>query len=126
VYAGRTIALAKWMIDVHQTLQRRRNTGYAYEGIISAYRLAVATGDEAAQQKFRGVCELGLGKLLTWQVGSPVQNAFLRRHAPGVPYAVGGVLNAADDPWLRIDVTQHQMHAIILARRYMWTTDDES
>ena len=29
-------------------------------------------------------------------------------------------MNACDDPELRIDVTQHQMHAVILARRYLW------
>ncbi len=126
VYAGRTIELARWMIDVHKTLERRRNTGYAYEGIISAYHLAAVTGDNASQKKFRAVCEQGLGKLLTWQVGSPVQNTFLRGHSAAVPYAEVGVLNAADDPWLRIDVTQHQMHAVILARRYIWKADEES
>jgi UDP-N-acetylmuramoyl-tripeptide--D-alanyl-D-alanine ligase len=108
------------MIDVHRTLERRRNTGYAYEGIISAHHLAQTTGDAASEQKLRAVCEQGLGKLITWQIGSPIQNEFLQKHPPAVPYAVGGVLNAADDPLLRIDVTQHQMHAVILARRYIW------
>lgn len=124
VYAQRTIQLAHWMIDVHRTLERRRNTGYAYEGIVSAYHLAKSTGDDEAQEKFRRVCQQGLGKLLTWQVGSPVANEFLRMNQPAKPYSWGGVLNAADDPWLRIDVTQHQMHAIILARRYVWTGDE--
>ncbi len=114
VYAQRTIQLAHWMIDVHRTLERRRNTGYAYEGIVSAYHLAKSTGDDEAQEKFRRVCQQGLGKLLTWQVGSPLANDFLRMTQPAKPYSRGGVLNAADDPWLRIDVTQHQMHAIIL------------
>ena len=34
--------------------------------------------------------------------------------------AVGGVQNAAFEPALRIDVTQHQMHATLLARRYVY------
>jgi hypothetical protein len=123
VYAERTIQLAHWMIDVHRTLERRRNTGYAYEGIVSAYHLAESTGDNEAQEKFRRVCQQGLGKLLTWQVGSPVANEYLQKIKPAKPYSLGGVLNAADEPWLRIDVTQHQMHAVILARRYIWTGD---
>ncbi len=123
VYARRTIDLAHWMIDVHKTLERSRNTGYAYEGILSAYRLAKITGDDAAEQKFRLVCQQGLGKLLTWQVGSPVANRYLQETPSVVPYSVGGVMNGADDPWLRIDVTQHQMHAVILARQYLWTGD---
>jgi hypothetical protein len=31
------LRLADWMIDVHRTLIRNKNTGYAYEGIIHAY-----------------------------------------------------------------------------------------
>jgi hypothetical protein len=31
-------------------------------------------------------------------------------------------MNAADDPLLRIDVTQHQMHAVLLARRFVYPT----
>jgi hypothetical protein len=30
-------------------------------------------------------------------------------------------MNADDDPLLRIDVTQHQMHAVLLARRFVYT-----
>jgi UDP-N-acetylmuramoyl-tripeptide--D-alanyl-D-alanine ligase len=33
-YGDWLIELADWMIDVHRTLTRERNTGYAYEGII--------------------------------------------------------------------------------------------
>ena len=36
------------------------------------------------------------------------------------PALIGGVLRAADRSELRIDVTQHQMHAVILARRYVY------
>jgi hypothetical protein len=33
---------------------------------------------------------------------------------------VGGIQNAAFEPALRIDVTQHQMHATQLARQYVY------
>jgi len=34
--------------------------------------------------------------------------------------AIGGVQNHRRESPLRLDVTQHQMHAVILARRYVY------
>ncbi len=118
--AGHAVALAQWMLDVHRPLERRGNTGYALEGVISAYAVAAAIGDQAAQAKFRDVAERVLARLVTWQVGHAQANAFLQSHAPIDAQFVGGVMPAADDPRLRIDTTQHQMHAVILARRYLF------
>ena len=120
VCAERTIQLTYWMIDVHRTLERRLNTAYAQEGILSAYHLARQTGDARASAKFRDAVQQGLGKLNTWQVGAEGCNDYLRRHPDFRRECVGGVLGAEDSPWLRIDTTQHQMHAVILARRYLW------
>jgi UDP-N-acetylmuramoyl-tripeptide--D-alanyl-D-alanine ligase len=120
VYGQRTIALGHWMIDVHQVAQRRGNTAYACEGLVVAHQVALAQGDRAAAEKFRGVIEDVLRRLLTWQVGSDLPNPFLRGQ-PGVhPSCLGGVLTSAENPWLRIDTTQHQMHAVMLARRSIW------
>lgn len=117
VWARRTIELANWMIDTHRTLERRKNTAYAQEGIVSAYALATAIGEDAAARKLRQVIERGLGKLMTWQVGSPRQNDYAEAKAGDDPLARGGVMNAKDEPVLRIDVTQHQLHAMLLARQ---------
>ena len=38
-YGERLMELSDWMIDVHKTLRRTRNTAYAYEGIIHAYQM---------------------------------------------------------------------------------------
>jgi hypothetical protein len=113
------------MLDVHRPLERRGNTGYAMEGVISAYAVAAAIGDRAAQAKFREVAEKVLARLVTWQIGHPRANAFLQSHGAPDPQFVGGVLGAADDPRLRIDTTQHQMHAVILARRYLYPSPVE-
>lgn len=120
VYAQRTIELAHWMIDVHHTLERTRNTGYAYEGIVTAWELARRTDDEASREKFGNVINQGMGKLTTWQVGGPTPNAFIREFPTTDPRAVGGVMNGASDSILRIDVTQHQMHAVLLARQFIY------
>ena len=37
--------------------------------------------------------------------------------------AVGGVMNHKEEPYLRIDVTQHQMHAVILAKKYVYSCE---
>lgn len=119
-YGDYTIELADWMIDVHNTLWRKRNTGYAYEGIIHAYQLASERQDREHAGKFACVTDIGLEKLTSWQVGSPINNIYIRMGDPDAPLAVGGVQNHARKSTLRIDVTQHQMHAVILALRYIY------
>lgn len=119
-YAATVIELADWMIDVHCTMEMPGNTAYAYEGIIHAYELARRKGDIEHTEKFACVIDTGLLKLTSWQVGSPVQNDFLKKHPTRNSYVTGGVLNHASQSRLRIDVTQHQMHAVLLARRYVY------
>ena len=119
-YSDYVIKLADWMIDTHKTLWRTRNTAYAYEGIVHAYQLAVLGNHDQHIRKFACVIDAGLTKLTSWQVGSPMENGFIRRHPTQNPYAIGGIQNHAFESLLRIDVTQHQMHAVILARRYVY------
>ena len=119
-YGDYVIDLADWMIDVHATLKRTRNTAYAYEGIIHAYQLVVQHNDTQHTKKFARVIDTGLAKLTSWQVGSPMINKFIRKHPTTDPLAIGGIQNHRREAPLRIDVTQHQMHAVILARRYVY------
>lgn len=123
-FATRAIALGHWMIDTHRVLMRQRNTAYALEGILCGYELARKVEDQAAAAKFRDVIERGLYKLTTWQVGGPVASAYLKSVTHWDRSCRGGVLGADQFPWLRIDTTQHQMHAVILARRYIWNIEE--
>jgi hypothetical protein len=120
VYGDTLLSLADWMVDVHKVLIRMRNTGYAYEGIIPAYALAKQRGDSAHQAKFGCVIDLGLQHMMSWQVAGPFSNRYTGAASPGDNKAVGGVQNAAFEAALRIDVTQHQMHATQLARQYVY------
>lgn len=120
LFTNWSIDLAKWMIDVHQTLSRTRNTAYAYEGIISAWELARQAGDQIVVEKLGTVIDEGLRKLTSWQVGGPIPNEYLLTNPTDDPHAVGGVMNHKEEPQLRIDVTQHQMHAVIMARKYVY------
>jgi hypothetical protein len=120
VYGDTVLRLADWVIDVHQILTRTRNTGYAYEGIIHAYALAKQRHDTERQAKYGCVIDLGLEHIMTWQVGGPLTNRYTASASPDDKQALGGVQNAAFEPALRVDVTQHQMHATQLARQYVY------
>ena len=113
------IDLADWMIDVHQPLKRPRNTAYAYEGLCCALKIALLKKNEKATQKIVNVIDQGLFKLISWQKGSFLEVEFLKRVSDRK--ALGAVMNGEQDPVLRIDVTQHQLHAMILARRYVYS-----
>jgi hypothetical protein len=116
-YGDTVLRLADWMIDDHHVLWRLKNTGYAFEGIAHAYALAKERGD-ARLAKYSCVLDVGLERLISWQVGGPRPNRYTSADADAK--ALGGVQNAAFDPGLRIDVTQHQMHATLLARRFAY------
>ncbi|KQC08907.1 MAG: hypothetical protein APR62_03795 [Smithella sp. SDB] len=113
------IDLAYWMIDVHETLKRPRNTAYAHEGLNCAWEIARLEKNEQAAQKIASVIDQGLYKLISWQKGSPLENEFLKSVSD--TKALGAVMNSKYDPVLRIDVTQHQVHAMLLARKYLYS-----
>jgi hypothetical protein len=125
IYRDYVLSMAWWMIHTHRTLQRTRNTAYAYEGIIHAYRLAKELDHQDALHELKYVIDKGLLKLTSWQVGGPLQrfNPFLVANPADDPIAIGGVMNHSSEAPLRFDVTQHQMHSVILALKYVYTEE---
>lgn len=128
------IALGYWMTHTHSTLKRRRNHAYAVEGIISGWRIANMRGDIPAQVDLLYTLDRSLHKLSTWQIGGPLanKNKFLVAQANTDPLTQGGVMNARKPSkapvkkdvshQLRIDVTQHQMHAVTLALKEVYVS----
>jgi UDP-N-acetylmuramoyl-tripeptide--D-alanyl-D-alanine ligase len=116
-YGDWLLALADWMLDVHRVIEKPRNTGYAYEGLVSAYAWAKEKGDTARTSKYECAIHRGLANLMSWQVGHP-RAADLGPSDD--PKALGGVQNHKTEPGLRIDVTQHQMHATMLAIHHLF------
>jgi hypothetical protein len=120
------ISLGYWMAHTHRTLKRTRNHAYAIEGLISAWRIANWRGDVPAQTDLLYNLDRSLHKLSGWQIGGPLakNNKWLMANNTDDPMAQGGVMNARKPSGvavakdvshqLRIDVTQHQMHAITL------------
>ncbi|MEO6772660.1 MAG: hypothetical protein ABI467_06510 [Kofleriaceae bacterium] len=113
-YAKTVLAMADWELDVHHVVHREHNVAYALEGLIPASVLARALGETARADRYASAVRTVLGELLTWQVGAVGANEFIRAHEPE-RRAIGGVQNANNDPVLRIDVTQHQTHAVMQA-----------
>ena len=120
--------LAVWMVDVHKTLRKGKNTGYAYEGIVpaftwSAHMIRVKKSGQINQKAIETARKLhctinkGMSKLLSWQVGMGAEQGDDKWDGKT---GLGGVQNSKDESGLRIDVTQHQMHATILTRRYVF------
>jgi hypothetical protein len=74
-------------------------------------------------------------KLTSWQIHGPLadKNEFLKKNPTTDEWAIGGVMNKAKPAKrpkptttyheLRVDVTQHQMHAVTLALRYVYPTE---
>lgn len=116
------LALAWWELYVHQVLTRSANAGFAFEGLIPAHELAKARRLEVAQHDLARSIDTGLYRVTLMQVGGPLQkeNPAGGRQPAADPLAVGGCLLQKTEPRLRIDVTQHQMHAAILALRYLY------
>jgi hypothetical protein len=121
------MVVAHWMINVHRILQRPMNTGYAFEGMVCAYDVALLRGYGDAFRAFERTIDQGLYKLGQWQVGGPLAhlNLFLRQHPTDEDIAVGGILNSRHEAPLRIDTTQHQMHAVMMAMEFIYTAEDE-
>ncbi len=119
-FADYVIDMAYWMINVHRTYWRRKNTSYAQEGIITAYHIAEETGNKKAQRRFGYIIDRVLFKLTSWQIGSKIQNQYLSERNITDSIAKGGIMNFNNDTSLRIDVAQHQMHAVILARKWVY------
>lgn len=132
LFADVTLALSWWMIYIHETLDRKLNTAYALEGLISAYRIAKQRGDAAAAVDLLYVIDTMFYKLTSWQINGPLsdKNDFLVQNPTEDEWAIGGVMNAAGPPKqpypgrtfheLRVDVTQHQMHAVIMALKHVY------
>ncbi|MDA4104235.1 hypothetical protein MMON44395_22000 [Mycolicibacterium monacense DSM 44395] len=99
VWGRRLVEQALWMVDVHRTLTRTRNTGYAYEGIVPAWEWARRTGDDDTARRLACVIHQGLRKLCSWQLGHPLAPATLR----AAPERFHGALqNHRSEPALRI------------------------
>lgn len=117
------MALSWWQIFGHRMDTRNGNTAYAIEGLVAAWHIAEQTGRAVEAVQLRASIETTLTRLMTWQVGGPFEsyNDFLMKWKNRMPQAAyGGVTASANSGYIRIDNVQHQLHAMLLARQYLW------
>lgn len=114
--ADATMALAWWAVYARRVQHRTGNTAYAVEGLLAACRVATNRGERQAAERLATVARTMLTRLISWQAGGPLQkhNDFLQRRKDMLR-AVGGVMSGADSGVIRIDVVQHQLHAMLMA-----------
>jgi hypothetical protein len=110
---------ADWQVLEHKTLSRTRNTSYAVEGLATAYAVAHARGDRTRMKSLRYTILKTHARVISAQIGHPLDrhNAFVQRIPRArreSPRLLGGFLNGHADPNMRIDVTQHAIHSILL------------
>jgi len=117
-FQDRLVDYGLWMVNVHKTLTRKKNTGYAFEGLIPAYLMAGKLGRVEDQKTLACTITKGLSTVTRMQIGHPLAGGIAKR-APLSERIRGGVQNSLKDPGLRIDTVQHQMHAVIYALRLM-------
>lgn len=112
-YRGIVAYLGDWMCGFRRLGERKTNPAAVLEGLIHAWDLAAATGDADRQRGYGNVVRACLERMLALQVGHPRADDFVRR-APDSAPALGGCQHWPDKPLLRIDFTQHQLHACLL------------
>jgi len=117
-YKHRLVDYGLWMVEVHGVNRRSMNTGYAFEGLIPAYLTAQSTGHKDAQRILGCAVDEGMRKVSAMQLGHPLAMG-LASQAPANVRTNGGVQNSLGEASLRIDTTQHQMHAVIMMKRLL-------
>lgn len=117
------MSLSWWQIYAHRLESRQGNTAFAVEGLAAAAELARLAGD-AEQSKLLGETAARiLTRLMTWQVGGPFMevNPFLSARKNSLPQkAFGGITSTQDTGYIRIDVVQHQLHAMLMVAEYLF------
>jgi hypothetical protein len=120
--------MAVWMLDEENILYSTKNMWYALEWLAVAFETARRVGDVSAAEKIWQALDLWLYKLMSRQVGHPLSleyNPFIQDNFVSEGwYGLGGTLHAKDEPWIRIDILQHQMHATYLAKQFVYFYDD--
>lgn len=114
-FAPRILRYADWMAGTQERSKGKGNTGSVFEGLIPSYLVAVAQNDNVRAHRI--ACTLRKINILNgMQVGHPKARG-LASHAPDDDKrAKGGAQNRVNSPKLRIDTTQHQMHAILMLK----------
>ena len=120
--ANMSYALSKWLMYINQIESKTGNTAYAVEGLLGSYRIAKVLDDEEAQKLFKEVSLRIMSNLMTWQYKGPFMkfNSNLATLKTPVRGADGGITFTRNSTLVRIDVEQHQLHAMLMMLEHLF------
>jgi len=119
-YADWRLATAKYPLDGEQ-----HNIAVTLEGLTPAYLIALQAKDSKRAEKIGCLLRKGIRNLNIMQVGHPEAEGGARKAPVKDPHAFGGVQNGRDSPKLRIDTTQHQMHAVLQIKQMLTSSQSD-
>lgn len=119
-YADWRLATAKYPLDGEQ-----HNIAVTLEGLTPAYLVALRAKDSKRAEKIGCLLRRGIRNLNIMQVGHPEAQGGAREAPNDDPHAYGGVQPSRDSPKLRIDTTQHQMHAVLQIKQMLTSSQSD-
>lgn len=114
-YSDRILHYSDW-VRKRTASHMKANMGYAFEGLVPAYIVAVRTDDKKRKSALACTLKRGLVGLYGMQVGHPKAKGLAKKASNEDNLAMGGCQGSTKSPLLRIDTTQHQMHAMLFAK----------
>jgi hypothetical protein len=110
------IALSWWLLHENQLAARQGNTSYAIEGLVASWHCAQALKDQAAMDSIRRNCDDIMANLISMQYGGPLMkyNPLLSALERVPSKSFGGIAASKDSTIVRIDIVQHQLHAMLM------------
>lgn len=115
------IALSWWQIYNNQVESKRGNTAYALEGLTATLHIAQMTNNKEVQKILVPILKRIIARLTICQFHGPFMHLnpkFLLLENPSMA-AIGGVTDNKNGTVVRIDIVQHQVHAILLLLKYL-------
>ena len=117
------LAMSWWLLYDNQLEYRQGNTAYAVEGLVGAWRAAKVRKDTKSMAVLQETAERITNQLITLQYGGPYQdfNPLLKSLRRVKPESFGGISASRDSAVVRIDVQQHQTHAMLMILNCFFT-----
>ncbi len=121
--ADAALAMSWWLLYDNQLEYRQGNTAYAVEGLVGAWRVAKVRKDTKSMAVLQETAERITNQLITLQYGGPYQdfNPLLKSLRRVQPESFGGISASRDSAVVRIDVQQHQTHAMLMILNCFFT-----
>jgi len=119
-YADWRLASVKYPLDA-----KEHNIAVTLEGLVPAYLVALRAKDSQRSDKIGCLLRKAIKNLNIMQVGHPEAEGGALKASKDDRHAFGGVQPSRNSPKLRIDTTQHQMHAVMQIKQMLTSSQHD-